>query len=52
MDRAFKGRKDAFAELANHIRQHIQAPAMGHAQRYLFNAARGRAFDQLIEQGE
>ena len=51
MNRTFKRRKDAFAELSDHIRQHIQTPTMGHAQRDVFNAPIRRTFNQPIQQG-
>ena len=52
MHRTFKRRKDAFAQIPDHIREHIQTTAMGHAQRDVFDTTRGRAFDQSIEQRE
>ena len=52
MHRTFKRSEDSFAKISDHIRQHIQTPAMGHAQRDVFDAARRRALDQLIQQAE
>src|ERR1700730_3203595 len=51
MGGAFEGRKDSFAELTDHVCKNIQAAPVGHSQGDLFNAARGPAFDQLVEQG-
>ena len=50
MDRTFERREDSFAQISDHVREHIQAPAMGHAERDLFDAACSRAVDQLVEQ--
>src|SRR2546427_9491575 len=50
MNRAFKGSEDALAEVADDVRQHIQAAAMRHSERDVFDAELGRALDQLIEQ--
>src|SRR5438128_7716188 len=51
MNRAFKRSEDALAEIPDNICQHIQAPAMGHAERDVIDSAGGGAFDQLIEHG-
>src|SRR5678816_1176121 len=50
MNRPFKRREDAFAKVSDNIREHIQAPAMRHAQGDVFNSACCAAFDELVEQ--
>ena len=49
MNRTFKAREYALAKLANDVRDHVQAAAMSHADRYVIDAASRGAFDQLIE---
>src|SRR6266404_1909749 len=51
MDRSFKAGEDAFAELADDVRDHVQPASMRHADGYVIDAARRRAFDQLVENG-
>ena len=51
MHRAFERRENSFTQISNHIRKHIQTPAMGHAECDGFDSASGGAVDQSIEQG-
>jgi hypothetical protein len=47
---AFEGREDALGEVADDVRQHVQTPAVRHAQSDLFDALIGRALDELVEE--
>src|SRR4029079_13466463 len=47
--RAFERRKDSFAQIPNHICEHIQTTAMRHSQCNVFNTALSGTFDQTIE---
>ena len=49
MDRAFKRRENSFTQISYHIREDIQAAAMGHTKSDVFHAARRRAVNQSIE---
>src|SRR5581483_6912805 len=50
MDRTFKRSEDAFAKMPDDVGEHVQASAVRHAHRDLFDAELARAFDQLIEE--
>src|ERR1041385_1378842 len=50
MHRAFEGREDALAKMANDIREHVQTSAMRHAHRDSVDAEFAGALNQLIEQ--
>ena len=51
MRSALERRKNSFTKIAYDICQNIQAPAMRHADSYIFYAARRSAFYQLIQNG-
>src|ERR1051325_3484793 len=46
---AFERRKDSFAEIPNHICEHIQTTAVRPSQRNVFNTTLSGTFDQSIE---
>ena len=50
MDRAFKRGENAFAKMADDIRQNIQASTVRHSHGDRLDAELGGAFNQLIEQ--
>src|SRR5581483_714591 len=50
MDRTFKRSEDAFAKMPDDVGEHVQASAVRHAHRDLFDAELARAFGQLIEE--
>jgi hypothetical protein len=49
MHRAFKRGEDPFTQLADHVREHVQTSAMGHAKERVRDAGVGRAPDDLVE---
>src|ERR1051325_7832611 len=50
MHRTFESSEDTFTQTADHVCEHIQAPAMGHTESDRFDAARGGSIDQTVEQ--
>ena len=50
MNRAFKRSEYSFTQVSDDVRQQSQAAAMGHAESDVFDATRGRAVNQTIEQ--
>src|ERR1044071_3232831 len=54
MRRSFKDREDTLGHIARHgiaddVRKHIEASAMGHAHKDLIDATGGCSFDKLIK---
>ncbi len=49
-EHALEFREDHLVGLAQHVREHVQSPAVRHAHDDLFDAQRARAFDDRIEQ--
>src|SRR2546423_6623201 len=45
-----EGREDSFGEVADDVREDVQASAVRHAERDVFDALLGGALDELIEE--